>query len=187
MSVSEPIVQSLKHSLYLEKCRTFVDLLFEPEFTLTKLSESSSSPIGSVAIKVHKEGERDVTMYFDLQTGLLAGLDEPDKMGGTDQEITRFDHYSNYLGLMWPTITKETSAEGTTSYTSTLESIAPLNQSSGNVFNAPAPPRSTTPTTYTAPMTYTTPTTINKTAPAKYTTPTTIKYSINDIIKKITR
>ena len=71
-------------------------------------------------------------------TGLLAELDceEPGEKGGSARTSTRYSRYRNFSGLMCPTVSKYLRGRNTSS-TSTMETVEPLNQYSGNVFNAP--------------------------------------------------
>lgn len=136
-AVPQPVQDQLRHSLYLAECTTYVPLL-GPDCTLEKLSASSSAPDGAVGIRVRKAGKPEVTLYFDKDSGLLAELDceEPGEKGGSARTSTRYSGYRNFSGLMCPTVSKYLRGRNTSS-TSTMETVEPLNQYFGNVFNAP--------------------------------------------------
>lgn len=125
--VQQPISQNLQNSfrgtLYSIQCCMLVPLL-RSDYTLEKLP---SAPDGTVAIRVHKAGEKNITLLFNLNSGLLAGVDSEgnDEHGNTFQQSERYEDYRNFYGLICPTITRY-SREGNTSSESRLGSIEPL-------------------------------------------------------------
>jgi hypothetical protein len=140
-SVRQDVPQNIQNlfrgSLYNMECASLIPLL-GPDYTLKKVSMAASAPDNTVAIKVHKDGKTDLTLYFDKNSGLLAGIDSigSDEHGRTFQQSERYSEYRRFSSLVSPTITKYV-REGNTSGVSFLESLEPLNQYYGNVFSPP--------------------------------------------------
>lgn len=131
-------IQNLfRAALYTTECTTLIPLLGS-DYALEKLPDSPSTPDNTVAIKVHKAGKSDITLFFDKDSGLLVRLDSEgtDESGSTLQESERYSEYRSFSGLMCPTISILV-REGNTSSEEDVESIEPLNQYYGNVFNGP--------------------------------------------------
>ena len=111
--------------------------LLRADYALERLLPPATAPDGAIAIKVHKAGDSDLTLYFDKDIGLLVGVDgeEPGEKGGMVKASTRYSEYRNFSGMMFPTISTYV-REGNTSSTSIMQSLELLN-ASANVFTAP--------------------------------------------------
>jgi len=136
-SVGKILQNCLLTSLYLAECTTLIPLL-RPDYTLEKLPESLAASFNAVAIKVHKSGQNDVTLYFDKDSGFLVGLetDRLDMHGNLVHDAERYSDYRNYSGLMHQTTTRYRQDANTFS-TEIVESFEPFIQNYGNVFREP--------------------------------------------------
>jgi hypothetical protein len=139
--VQQPVPQvvetTLRDNLYLSECTTFIPLL-GPDYTLEKLADPSAVPYGAVAIKVHKAGKADVTLFFDKDSGFLLRLDfeEKNENGSTIHESIRYVEHHYYSGLLCPKVSTFTT-DSNISCTSETESLEPMGPYYGNVFSAP--------------------------------------------------
>jgi hypothetical protein len=70
-------IEYLRFGLYTQHILTLHPLLEDPRFTLTPLGKRTINGRWCVGIKVSAKGQKDVRLYFDITTGLLAKVECP--------------------------------------------------------------------------------------------------------------
>jgi hypothetical protein len=88
-------LEDAKEGLYAEQARMLVPLLREKTFRLTPLGDLKVEGHDAVGVKVTSAGHKDINLYFDKKTGLLA-KDERRTLDENKQEVTEEVFYSNY-------------------------------------------------------------------------------------------
>jgi hypothetical protein len=88
-------LEEAKEGLYAEKVQTLVPLLQDKTFILTPLGEVKINGRDAVGVTVACRGHKDVGLYFDKATGLLAKL-ERRTLDDAQQEVTEETFYSDY-------------------------------------------------------------------------------------------
>jgi hypothetical protein len=74
MDMDEKVLGLMKDTIYMMGLGR-ITTLKDPSFKLTPLGEAQVNNRPAVGIKVAKEGHKDVNLYFDKGTGLLAKLE----------------------------------------------------------------------------------------------------------------
>src|SRR5262249_30328423 len=84
------MVKNLKESLYAERVNTLVPLLEDKSLKLVPLAEAKVDGRPALGVKVTSPGHRDLSLYFDKESGLLvktaAKVFDPMSMQEVDQE-----------------------------------------------------------------------------------------------------
>jgi outer membrane lipoprotein-sorting protein len=88
-------LEDLKEGLYAERVQTLVPLLKDKGFTLDPLGEVKVNGRDTVGVKVASRGHKDVNLYFDKATGLLAKM-ERRALDDAQKEVTEESCYSDY-------------------------------------------------------------------------------------------
>ena len=125
----QPLEQNLRDGLYFGECARLVPLL-GGDFQLKKLS---SSPI---AIKVRKMGKPDFKMFFDKDSGLVAGIEfekRDSNSGGVTRATIRYSGFQKFSGAMLPTHL-EIDHDGTHSSSVNIEQIELYQSLPDNIF-----------------------------------------------------
>lgn len=91
----------LLEGAYMGRIMYLAPLLKEPGFEFTALGAGKAGDKDAVGVKIASKGHKDVSLWFDKDTGLIAkvereGLD--DKMAKVKQEIL-FSDYKEFNGL----------------------------------------------------------------------------------------
>ncbi len=84
-----------KEGLYAEQARMLVPLLKDKAFRLAPLGEVKVKDRDTVGIKVSSAGHKDINLYFDKKTGILA-KDERRTLDDNKQEVSEEMFYSEY-------------------------------------------------------------------------------------------
>jgi hypothetical protein len=84
-----------KEGLYAEQARMLVPLLKDKTYRLAPLGEVKVKDRDTVGVKVSSAGHKDINLYFDKKTGLLA-KDERRTLDDNKQEVTEEVFYSEY-------------------------------------------------------------------------------------------
>jgi hypothetical protein len=84
--VDDKIKELLKDAVYTMKVSRLVPLLKEKEFELSALGEVKVEGKPAVGVRVARKGEKDVSLYFNKETGLLAKVEHRtiDQMSGNE-------------------------------------------------------------------------------------------------------
>jgi hypothetical protein len=88
-------LEDQKAGLYAEHVQTLVPLLKDKGFTLGPLGEVKVNGRDAVGVKVASRGHKDVNLYFDKATGLLAKT-ERRALDDAKQEVTEETFCSDY-------------------------------------------------------------------------------------------
>jgi hypothetical protein len=83
----EKVLEELKEASYAIKAARLVPLLTDPMYTLSALGEVKVNDKPAVGVKVSSKGHRDISLYFDKDTGLLAKTESRKLDGQTMQEV----------------------------------------------------------------------------------------------------
>jgi len=83
----EKVLEELKEASYAIKAARLVPLLSDPMYTLSALGEVKVNDKPAVGVKVSSKGHRDISLYFDKDTGLLAKTESRKLDGQTMQEV----------------------------------------------------------------------------------------------------
>ena len=75
---------------------TLEPLLREKSFRFALIGEMKIDKQTTIGVKVSRKGHRDVDLYFDKETGLLAKSETTIKEEGSDQEVTEESFFSEY-------------------------------------------------------------------------------------------
>ena len=86
----------MKQQAYLSRVIWLTPLLNDKEFKLSMLKEIKVGDRALVGIKVGSKDQKDVSLYFDKETGLLARLDYLTK-NNQGREVTQEDSFSDYV------------------------------------------------------------------------------------------
>jgi hypothetical protein len=84
-----------QEGLYAEQVRILQPLLKDKQFRMTPLGEIKVKDRDAVGVKVTSAGHKDINLYFDKKTGLLA-KDERRTLDDNKQEVTEETFYSDY-------------------------------------------------------------------------------------------
>jgi hypothetical protein len=84
--IPEKILEELKEASYGVKAARMLPLLTDPMYTLTLLGEAKVNDKPALGVKVSSKGHRDISLYFDKETGLLA-KSESRKLNQKMQEV----------------------------------------------------------------------------------------------------
>jgi outer membrane lipoprotein-sorting protein len=95
MALKDEELQETKEELYVEHIQSLVPLLKDKSFTLTPLGEVKVNGRDAVGIRVASEGHKEVNLYFDKATALLA-KQERRTLDENDKEVTEETFYSGY-------------------------------------------------------------------------------------------
>jgi hypothetical protein len=87
-------VAEQKHGLHAGQVNNLVVLLKEPGFKLKPLGESKIDGKAVVGVRVSKEGQRDISLFFDTATGLPV---RTETLGKDPQQGTDFKAHTTYL------------------------------------------------------------------------------------------
>jgi hypothetical protein len=85
----------MKQQVYLSRVIWLTPLLKDKEFELTTLKETKVNDKPALAVKVASKGQKEVSLYFDKESGLLVKLDYPTK-NNLGRDVTQEDNFSNY-------------------------------------------------------------------------------------------
>jgi hypothetical protein len=83
----EKVMDELKEASYAIKAARMVPLLTDPMYMLSALAETKVNDKPVVGVKVSSKGHRDINLYFDKDTGLLAKTESRKLDGQTMQEV----------------------------------------------------------------------------------------------------
>jgi hypothetical protein len=96
-------LEEVKHDLYLDKVTSLVPLK-EKDYKLEALAECKVGKKAAVGIKVTHKGNRDVSLFFDKESGLLLRLDTSVKdMGEEHNQETVYSEHKEFDGRKMPT------------------------------------------------------------------------------------
>lgn len=95
MDLKDADLEDGKESLYAEQARMLVPLLRDKAFRLAALGDLKVEGRDTVGVKVSSAGHKDINLYFDKKTGLLA-KDERRALDENKQEVTEEAFYSDY-------------------------------------------------------------------------------------------
>ncbi len=98
--MQKPKLDGFKHQVYTMWLCSLAPLK-DKEFKLASLGESKRGNQEVVGVKVSRPGQRDVTLFFDKQTGLLAGNESRvlDEFSGFKKEVSHEVFVSDYKVL----------------------------------------------------------------------------------------
>jgi hypothetical protein len=88
-------LEDAREELYAESVQTLVPLLRDKAFSLESLGVAKVKGRDSVGVKVASRGHKEVNLYFDKRTGLLAKA-ERRTLDDNKQEVTEETFYSEY-------------------------------------------------------------------------------------------
>jgi hypothetical protein len=88
----------MKQQVYLSRVIWLTPLLKDKEFELTTLKETKVNDRPALGVKVASKGQKDVSLYFDKESGLLIKLDYPTK-NNLGRDVTQEDHFSNFAEM----------------------------------------------------------------------------------------
>jgi len=129
----------LKENLYADWVTTLAPLT-DKAFTLTDVAESKVNDRPIVGFKVARKDHRDVTLYFDKESGLLAKRATKAKdlfQGGAEfNEELIYSDYKEVNGVKRPTKVKQLK-DGKESMTSTLSDIKLAEKLDDKLFSKP--------------------------------------------------
>lgn len=103
MDLDKDQLAEARHELYVAWVGTLVPLA-DPAFKLAPLGESMVEGRPAVGVQVAREGQRDVNLYFDKQTGLLV-KDETRVKDMQGMEVRQETYYSDFKpvqGIQYP-------------------------------------------------------------------------------------
>jgi hypothetical protein len=86
--VNDMIKEALKDGQYALKVGRLVPLIKEKEFELSALGELKVEGKAAVGVRVARKGQKDVSLYFNKETGLLAKVERRTVDPQTGNEIT---------------------------------------------------------------------------------------------------
>ena len=95
MDLDKDQLAEAKLQAYSGWIATLVPLL-DKEFKLSTIGEMEIEKKPAVGVKVKREGQREVDLYFDKETGLLVKFEHRVKDEGSGQEVTEENFPSNY-------------------------------------------------------------------------------------------
>jgi outer membrane lipoprotein-sorting protein len=85
-----------KESLHAEQVQTLLPLLRDKAYSLAPLGEVKVTGRDTVGIKVSCRGHKDINLYFDKATGLLAKAERRALDADSKQGVTEETFYSDY-------------------------------------------------------------------------------------------
>jgi hypothetical protein len=88
-------LEDQKEGLHAEHVQTLAPLLTDKGFTLEPLGEAKVNGRDAVGVKVASRGHKDVNLYFDRVSGLLAKV-ERRALNDAQQEVTEETFCSDY-------------------------------------------------------------------------------------------
>jgi hypothetical protein len=100
VDMDEAVLKEIKEWLYASWLTTLAPLR-DKAFELSPLGESKEDGRAAVGLKVAHKGHRDVELFFDKDTGLLARVKSRIKDLENNREVTqeiRFDQYKDFQG-----------------------------------------------------------------------------------------
>jgi hypothetical protein len=86
--VEDKIKEALKDGVYAMKVGRLVPLLKEKEFELSSLGEVKVNNKPAVGVRVASKGQKDISLFFDKETGLLAKVEHRTVDPQSGNEIT---------------------------------------------------------------------------------------------------
>lgn len=89
-------VAEAKHEMYSARVASLHPLLKEKEFKLSSLGESQVEKQTVVGVKVSRDGQRDVNLYFDKQSGLVIKSETVVKDEESGKEVNQEEYYSDF-------------------------------------------------------------------------------------------
>jgi hypothetical protein len=95
----DDLIKETKASLYCEKVASLMDL-DDPAYKLSSLGEVQVSNKPAVGIRVSREGQRDVNLFFDKQSHLLVKYEFRAKDFMGQMEVTQEKLVSDYKEVM---------------------------------------------------------------------------------------
>jgi hypothetical protein len=105
LDLEDADLEDAKEELYAEGVQTLVPLLRDKAFSLESLGEIKLNGQDSVGVKVASRGHKEVNLYFDKKTGLVAKAERRAR-NDNKQEVTEETYYSEYReveGVQVPT------------------------------------------------------------------------------------
>jgi hypothetical protein len=105
MEVGEKVRAEMDETKYADQVARLVPLVEDKTFQLTALGESKVNDKTVVGVKVQSKGHRDIELYFDKDTGLLAKTKRM-SLNGQMNAVTQEEVWSAYLkkdGIQRPT------------------------------------------------------------------------------------
>jgi hypothetical protein len=100
-------VEEMKTALYVQNLARLTPLLKEDRYKLKALGEKAVEGKPAAGVRVSSEGQRDVSLYFDKDSGLLVMVERPgfDALGKPTQQQEYYSNYREASGLKYPTKT----------------------------------------------------------------------------------
>ena len=95
MELKDEELEDAKEGLHAEQVQALLPLLEDKAFTLTPLGEIKIDGRDAVGVTVACKGHKDVNLYFDKATGLLA-KSERRTLNDEQQEVTEATFFSDY-------------------------------------------------------------------------------------------
>jgi hypothetical protein len=86
--MKDAIKERLKEAGYMGRVARLVPLLKEKEFELSSLGEQKVEGKAAVGVLVKSKGHKDISLFFNKETGLLAKVEHRTTEEGTDKEVT---------------------------------------------------------------------------------------------------
>jgi hypothetical protein len=96
--------EELKGALYAQNLTRLTPLLKDSRYRLASVGEKTIDGRPTVGVKVSSEGNKDVRLYFDRGTGLLAAVERPgfDARGKPVDQLETYSDYRETGGLKHP-------------------------------------------------------------------------------------
>ncbi len=93
--VSDAQLQEMRLSAYCRNVCRLAPLLKDSKFTLASAGEKTQDGRKLLGVRVSHPGQKDVTLYFDAETHLLAALERPG-FDANGKSVEQQDQYSDY-------------------------------------------------------------------------------------------
>jgi hypothetical protein len=87
MDMNDDLLELMRDAMYTLRLTQQVFSLKDKEFELAPLGEIKVNDKPAVGIKVSSKGKKDVSMYFDKESGLMSKFDHRTKDAQTGQEV----------------------------------------------------------------------------------------------------
>ena len=102
--LSDVQVRDFRESIYAQNVMRLTPLLKDPGFTLAAADATTVGGKPAVGVKVSSKDHRDVTLYFDRDSGLLVKADRPvvNAMGKEVKQEQTYADYKAFEGLKHP-------------------------------------------------------------------------------------
>jgi hypothetical protein len=100
-------VEETKAAMYVQNLARLTPLVKDSRYKLTALGEKAIEGKPVVGVKVSSDGARDVSLYFDKDSGLLVLIERPG-FDAAGKPVEQQEYYSNFRdanGLRYPTKT----------------------------------------------------------------------------------